>query len=103
MIPKIYRWLSITQESKHKLGSWVCASYHVKTKSIITYDRMLKKTPEQIELVLFHEWCHHIYMTKINRISKLIWGIISNWKLITILNIFWLTKYKVNKYVSVAW
>lgn len=101
-IPSEYRGLPISRKEKHSLWGWINASYHVKTKSIVVYDRMEKKTPEEIELVLFHEWCHHIYMTKVNKLAKFVWKLINNGRLIPVLNIFWITEYKENKHVSGA-
>lgn len=96
---KEYRWLKINYKEEHK-WKWVNASYDNKTQTITIYERLLKKDDEFIEMTLFHEWCHFIYMTKVSRIIKAIWKLVSNWKLLKILNILLWKRYKKNNYVS---
>jgi len=101
-IPSEYRGLPIDRKDKLHWYAWINATYHIKTQSITVYDRMEKKTPKEIEVVLYHEWCHHIYMNKVTKTYKTLWRFISNWKLIPILNVLLWTNYKTNAYVSGA-
>lgn len=95
-IPKIWKWLPVVRKKEMKGYRWANASY---SKGIITvYDRMINKGDEEIKLILDHEYYHHIY-TKLSKIIKIIWKLISNWRLRTILNILMWTDYKKNHYI----
>lgn len=102
IIPRSYKWLPIIRKHKLKWYAWVNATYDLKTQTITVYDRMTNKTKDEIYLVLYHEWCHHIYMTKVSKTIKIIWKLISNWRLRNMLNILLWTDYKENAYVSWA-
>lgn len=102
MIPKTFRWLNIIRKPIHSFIKSANASYDVKTNTIIVYDRMVNKTQEEIDIILLHEWIHHIYMTKVPMLYKTIWKLIDNWKLRQVLNVLEWTNYKENAYVSWA-
>lgn len=96
---KTHKWLKIIRKKVHK-WKWVNASYNNKTQTITVYDRLLEKDDDFIEMTLDHEFYHYIYMRKVNLIIKTIWKLISNWKLLKILNILLWKNYKNNNYVS---
>ena len=98
-IPTEYKGLKVIHKKRHKLNG-INASFDNKTKTITVYDRWTKRSKERRAWILFHEYAHYIYMNKIPYLYKKVWELISNWKLIKILRIFWITEYTENVYLN---
>ena len=85
---KVVRWVN---------RPWVNANY--KNWVITLYDNWFKLSKIRQQSVLLHEHGHHIFY-KLPRTYKIIWLLISNWKLIPILTAFWIISYKNNSYIN---
>lgn len=94
--PSNYKWLKIIKQS----GWWkMTARYLARNDTIIVYDNWFKLNKARRMSILSHEYYHHIYFN-MPFIYRQIWKLIDNWKVIKILNVLWLTKYKKNVYVT---
>lgn len=93
---KEYKWLSVVINKKQ----WkVNASYNRFSKVIVLYPSFFKLSIVRQYSILEHEYSHHIYW-RMPILYRKLWEFISNWKLIKVLNIMWITKYKKNAFVS---
>jgi len=75
------------------------ASYNRFTKRITLYDRFFLLDDRIQKSILEHEYAHHVYYKMPLAYQKL-WGYISNWKLIKLLNIMWITPHNKNAYTT---
>ena len=95
-IPKEYKGLKVIRKwSKGEVN----ASYNRFSQVITIYDIWLTQTEANRKAILEHEYAHHIFW-KMPLLYQKLWGYISNWKLIKLLNIMWLTSFKHNAYVT---
>ena len=84
----------------HKTKKWESnASYNRFSQVITIYDLFYTRDKVVQESILIHEYAHHVYY-KMPLIYQKLWGYISNWKLIKLLNIMGITKYKKNAYTT---
>lgn len=96
-----YKWLEIIESWIYKKGDKnILATY--KNWKIIVHKDFYSRSILIQEQSLFHEFVHHIWY-KLPKTYKVIWRLISNWKLIPILNAFWLTDCTKNAYARKYW
>jgi hypothetical protein len=98
MILSEHKWLKIIIKDKHPRVN-ANASYNHLTKKITLYDNFFKHSKKKQDGILEHEYAHHIYY-KMPLIYRKIWGLISNGKLIKLLNIMWITPHNKNAHVN---
>lgn len=93
-----YKWLRVIRkkEWKNPLSN---ASYNKRRKTITIYDNFFTHDDFTQMTIFEHEYAHHIYY-KMPLVYRKLWWYISNWRLIKVLNILGLTKYKENAYVT---
>ncbi len=100
IIPKIYNWIKVVREKEHPNPKykWADAEYRKKEHVIVVFDRFLKLSEERQQRTFRHEYAHAVWFI-LPRTYRIIWKLISNWKLIKILNAFWITTYTENSWV----
>lgn len=93
-----YKWIKIVRK-KYWRTKTTNAWYSRTFKRIYLYDRFFTKSKERQAKILEHEYSHHIYRN-MPKVYRSIWKVLSNWKAIKYLNIFWITEYKENAYIT---
>ncbi len=94
-----YKWIPVIRKKEKPWKPLVNWSYSKKHQRITLYDRFFIHDLVIQESILEHEYAHHIWH-KMPELYRKIWVLISNWKLINLLHIMWLTEYTENAYVT---
>lgn len=98
-----YKGLKVIQADIHK--SWnkdALASYNRKTEIITVYKDFYNRGDVTRKRAMYHEYTHHVF-SKMTLVYKAIWRLISNWKLLPILNAFWITSCTNNAFAREYW
>jgi len=92
---KDYKWLKVVRARINRL--WINANYK---KGVITlYDNFFKLSYVRQQSVYEHEYAHHIFY-QLPKTYQVVWRLISNWRLIKLLNVFWIIDYKENDFLN---
>lgn len=94
-----YKWLKIIYIDSYKKGDKdILGSYNKRAKTIKIYKDYHRRTYRVRMTVLAHEYGHHMYY-RLSFLDKRVWQLISNWKLLWLLNRFWQTTCTQNAFV----
>lgn len=97
-LPKQYKWVPVFRLKQGKTPN-ANASYSPIRKRIYIYDNFFTHPEENQKAILEHEYAHHIYY-KMPIVYRKIWTLISNGKLIKLLNIMGIIDFKENGFVT---
>ncbi len=94
-----YKGVKVVRKKEKQNKPHVNGSYSKARQTITLYDRFFNLDLIIQESILEHEYSHHIWH-KMPKLYQKIWALISNWRLINILNVMWITEYSKNAYVT---
>mgnify|MGYP003681896135 CR=1 FL=1 len=98
-----YKQLKVVNAKNYRKDNIdILASYNSKSETITIYPDFYNRGDITKKRALYHEYGHHVN-SKMSMVNKTIWKLISNWKLLGILNAFWLTQCTKNAFVRDYW
>lgn len=93
---KTYNWVEIIYVNEYRLNNKNIMARYYKWK-IYIYKSYHTKNKVIQQGILAHEYWHHI-LTKLPKTYYILWRLVSDGKLIKILNTLWIIEYKENNY-----